>query len=210
MGGALTAFALASVLVGAEGKGLGFDPRIDGDRAAPTNWGFGLGLESLDTTFGFRLEARSPRLFESWVFEIAVNLGWFPNVAVGEERQMLLSWTAFGGARARAELALPLAESPHRIFFSAGPSVLVLNGAITEQQLSPGAIGGVGVELFVGDRYRPDPISLAIELGGAAHLSRADFDRGEAAVAESLATGFFLSVALRMYPFERRRGSPRE
>lgn len=188
----------------------GFDPLIDQARLPPRGIAIGLGLDRQSDTLGFWLELRSPRFLDDrFAISVAGSIGWFPELPGVEEDSpgQVRPWSPFGQARMRLELALPMAENPHRIFMGVGPSVLFPRSDVSTTSAGLGVHGTLGVELFAGDRYRVWPASLLIEAGAAAHLARADAGLGEAENARTLATGFVLSVGLRWYAFEPKRRS---
>ncbi|MEL6186116.1 MAG: hypothetical protein AAFU79_15940 [Myxococcota bacterium] len=183
--------------------GLGFDPAIDGEREPPSSLGFTVGVDRLDDTIGVTVEVRSPRFLDDrLVIAVTGGIGWFPETVRSMDREVSITpWSVFGVARLRAEVGAPLAESPHRIYAALGPSVIIPSRSLTESDAGIGVHGGLGVELFGGDRFRRWPLALVLEIGATAHLLRADRGVGEAEIARTLATGLALSAGVRFYPF---------
>lgn len=192
-----------------------FDPLIDAPREPPRGYTLGAGLEQQGDAFGFFLEARSPWMLDGFfALSVAGGIGWFPEVVVLDRdgERAVEPWSPFGHARLRAEAATRLAESPHRLFLAMGPSLLFPSSEVSTARAGIGIHGGLGLELFAGDRFRTLPFAIVVELGAAANLAEADARVGEAENAASLATGFAISVSLRWYAFEEVRptDSPEE
>lgn len=183
--------------------GLGFDPAIDGEREPPSGVALTVALDRLDDTIGVIAEVRSPRLLDDrLVVSLSGGVGWFPEITRSVNREVSLTpWSLFGILRLRMEVGLPLAETPHRIYAALGPSLIIPSRSITDSEAGLGVHGGLGVELFGGDRYQRWPLALVLEVGATAHLLRADQSLGQAEVAPTLATGLALSAGIRFYPF---------
>lgn len=179
-----------------------FDPAIDQAREPPGGWSVGAGLERHHDTLGAWLELRSPRMLDDHLaIAVGGGVGWFPNVLPETEREVSVGpWSPFAHVRVRAEVAARMAESPHRLFLALGPSLIVPQSELSTSEAGFGGLASLGAELFLGDRYRTAPVAVVFELGAVAHLARADARVGEAEAAAPLATGFFLSVGLRLYP----------
>ena len=199
MGGPLTATVVVGALLGAPP----FDPLIDQAREPPSGYALAAGLDGMGDTFGFWLEGRFPRFLQNRLaVSIAGGVGWFPSALPAESEAQSGDgpWSPFGQVRARIEMSLRMAETPHRIFVAVGPSAIFPTSERSSTDAGLGVHGGLGVELFGGDRFRTWPVALVLELGAAAHLARADANQGEAENAAPLATGIALSVGLRWYP----------
>jgi hypothetical protein len=182
-----------------------FDPNIDAAREPPRGAAVTAGVDRQDDTLGFWVEARSPRVLEDTLaVSLGGGVGWFPGLprARAEEDAASGPWSPFGHVRLRADYGLRIAESPHRLFVALGPSVVFPSAERSSTRAGVGVHGGLGVELFAGDRFRTYPLALVVELGAAAHLAEADVGLQETENAPPLATGFALSAGLRFYPFD--------
>ncbi len=176
-----------------------FDPRIDRAREPPQGWSLGAGLERQGETFGVAIELRGPRwLDDRFALSAAGGLGWLTRAGLGPEQAG--AWSPFFHGRLRAEFGLSVADGPHRLFIGLGPSAVVPSSDRSSAGFAPGVHGGLGVELFSGDRFRTGRVALVFEVGAAAHLAREDSGRGEVEAAPPLATGLALSAQVRFYP----------
>lgn len=197
---------LAALLVA-----LPFDPRIDADREPPSSWSASAGVDLQGEAFGAWGEIRGPRFLDDQLAaSLAGGVLWSPIILPGtRDADPVGPLSPIGTLRLRLELSLRIAESPHRMFVALGPSAIFPASELSTTRVGMGAHGGVGVELFAGDRWSTDPIALVIEVGAVGHFARADARSDDAEQASPLATGLVVSAGLRVYPFETNRSEDR-
>lgn len=199
------AFASAVLLFGA------FDPVVDPGLAPKSSMAVGFAVQRFQDDFGLFVRVDSPRFLDDRLAVVlGGGIGWYPDLRSlpsSVDEQDFGAWSMYGHARLCLEFSAMIAGSPHRLYATMGPSVLMLSSQVSTTRLAPGVFGALGVELFAGDAFRAYPLAFFAEIGAVAHSASANVESRVGVPAETedktvdrlIATGLALSGGVRIY-----------
>lgn len=187
-----------------------YDPAIDGALRPRGGLSVSAGVQRLQDEFGVWGGLATPHFAGGHLsFRLEGGVGWYPDIrALPEEvaDQDFGAWSLYGHGRLLLQASTRIALASGRVYAALGPSVMLLDEQLSSEQISPGVVGLLGLELFAGDDYRAFPVSVFFEAGGTAHLASADIENrlgppreSETTIDRPIGTGLALNAGLRFY-----------